>query len=136
MGKASKWLLAVLIIGGLILPLFITGPSGRPIMSLSDWKPDLQVASSEINGVSAGPIKPNSGEAVYKWQDEQGRWHFSSEQPAPADGAQVERKHLPELENVIPPPSGQRAGSSKIGVSLEQVSRWIKSASGDTSQSQ
>ena len=134
MGKFSKLLLAVLVIGGLVLPLFINGPSGKPIMSLSDWKPDLQNASPEINGISAEPIKPKSGDAVYKWQDEQGRWHFSSEQPADVD--RVEREHLPELENVIPPPSDQGAGSSKINFSLEQASRWMKSLNGDPGQSQ
>jgi len=103
-------------------------------MSLSDWTPDLQTASSEINGLSTESIKPNSGDGVYKWQDKQGRWHFSSEQPA--NGAPAELEHLPELENVIPPPSGQGAGSSKINFSLEQASQWMKSLNGDAGQSQ
>ncbi|MDA0979200.1 MAG: DUF4124 domain-containing protein [Proteobacteria bacterium] len=79
-----KLLIGLLIIACLA-PLFLKGPDGEPVMTLDDWKPDV---SDSFDGLldklapgQAGPAESAAPDRVYKWQDETGVWHFSSERP-------------------------------------------------------
>lgn len=69
-------LLLLALVGVLVAPMFIKGPDGEPIVTLQDVVP---TASSESAYVS-----PSSSSSklttVYKWQDENGQWHFSDNQ--------------------------------------------------------
>lgn len=78
-----KLLIGVLIIA-CIAPLFIKGPDGEPIMTFDDWSIDLPDSIDEL--LSTGNTEPADPEqsqptTVYKWQDENGQWHFSSTPP-------------------------------------------------------
>lgn len=58
---------------------FIKGPSGEPFLTLEDFKPaatTLAKVSDMLDETKAGA----EGQAtqVYKWQDENGLWHFSN----------------------------------------------------------
>lgn len=83
-----KLLIGLLIIA-CILPLFIKGPDGEPIMSLSDWVPEVPDAVSDLAGeVTPDPVSSDPV-TVYKWQDEDGQWHFSNQPPEVPDGAET-----------------------------------------------
>ena len=78
-----KLLIGVLIIA-CIAPLFIKGPDGEPIMSFDDWKIELPDSLDELfAGRKTEPSAPAQSEptTVYKWQDEDGQWHFSNTPP-------------------------------------------------------
>lgn len=86
-----KLLIGLLIIA-CIAPLFIKGPDGEPIMSLDDWSMELPDAARQLMGESlpTSPVSndgPTAPTTVYRWQDENGQWHFSN-QPRHADGAE------------------------------------------------
>jgi hypothetical protein len=107
----------LLLVFGLVLPLFMKDPAGRPIMVVDDWftLPDklygilgkgrevLEAArpegEAELQAVSEdGPVDSSApGSQYYRWQDERGRWHFSDEPPPEDVGAQL--ADLPELTN-------------------------------------
>lgn len=58
-------------------PFFISGPDGEPLMTLDDLMP---AAPDVPDIVPAAPV------TVYKWQDENGIWQFSTE---PVEGAET-----------------------------------------------
>jgi Domain of unknown function (DUF4124) len=58
-------------------------------------------------------VLSSSSGKMYKWQDERGKWHFSSEKPTEA--TQVSLEHLPEVENVMEAPVNTGDNSSTIG---------------------
>ncbi len=64
---------------------------------------NTSTADQAILATNNDPIKlsSNSGK-MYKWQDENGRWHFSSEKPM--DTANVHIENLPDVENVMQAP--------------------------------
>lgn len=97
-------LILVLGVGGLF---FLKSPNGTPWLSIDDLKPkhvtlDLPpsqsvtkslkdsiddlvsstVKFSERNGAKNSTDRPSEKIFVYRWQDEQGAWHFSDSLPA------------------------------------------------------
>lgn len=58
-------------------------------------------------------FKPESGK-MYKWQDEQGRWHFSSDKPSDQSTASIEA--LPDVKNVMDTPVDEEAEESMMGL--------------------
>ena len=76
-----------LLIIACIAPLFIKGPDGEPIMTLDDWKIEVPDQIKDlVKGLSRGTKKslPDEGKEslqVYKWQDDEGQWHFSNAPP-------------------------------------------------------
>lgn len=97
-----KLCIFVLVLG-LAAPFFIKGPNGQPIFSLQDFKPDLaeegrkakalmEEAKQQVNAggaklkASLGQDEDSNAPAVsrtlYKWQDENGTWHYSQTPPA------------------------------------------------------
>ncbi|MCB1647533.1 MAG: DUF4124 domain-containing protein [Pseudomonadales bacterium] len=73
-------IMILIVILACIGPFFIKGPNGKPLLSLDDFKPDLTATKEEL--VPSGPT------TVYKWQDENGVWQFSSD-PADMPGAET-----------------------------------------------
>lgn len=63
-------------------PFFIDGPDGEPLMSLEDLMP----TTPDIPDLA--PAEPVT---VYKWQDENGIWQFSTE---PVEGIESETMEL------------------------------------------
>ena len=80
-----KLLIGLLIIA-CILPLFIKGPVGKPIMTLDDWKPEVPESLSGLADDARQEVKEPA--TVYKWQDEKGQWHFSNQPPDIPEGAE------------------------------------------------
>jgi hypothetical protein len=65
-------LLLLALVGGLVAPMFIKGPDGRPLMS---WQ---EFFSAPSGGMGSKPSSVSSDKTtVYKWKDEHGQWHFS-----------------------------------------------------------
>ena len=81
-----KVMIAVAILA-CIGPFFIKGPDGEPLMTIEDLKPDFSLPSvtAKLDDRDDGGSKPVK---VYKWQDEEGNWHFSN-QPVDAEGAET-----------------------------------------------
>ncbi len=142
MKKFTKLLIFIVVLLGLALPMFLKGPDGKPIMALSDWVPDVdqQVLDMDKLGSSLEQLtsgaggespftapqtadepstkvvaaKSGSGSRMYKWQDEKGRWHFSSEKPP--QHIQAAEEELPEMENLMEAPVKAEENSSTIGL--------------------
>lgn len=103
MKKLFIKLILVLIVGGLVLPLWLKGPDGQPIMSISDWMPDVSALSKLLDKIPSTPTATDSqaaeGKQFYKWQDEEGGWHYSDR--APDSALEVEVQELPQMTNTI-----------------------------------
>ena len=133
-----KLLLLVVFVLGVALPMFITGPDGRTLMKPSDWVPDAGGLISDVrrwwSGDEAATLRPSlmPSKTMYKWQDQQGQWHFSEEIPPGITTVSLEA--LPEVKNVIESSGDIRAGSSNIGFSLEHASELLEKVSGDADQ--
>lgn len=133
----TKLVLIVFVIVMFGLPMIMKGPDGRPIMTMDDWLPSgvsvdsvvstldsvkdsaMQVVSEQsqsggdsVDDVEAVPVQAGSG-TMYKWQDEKGQWHFSSEKPLAASQVSVEA--LPEVNNLMQAPVVKERPSSNIG---------------------
>lgn len=112
-------LVLVFLVGVLLfLPMVITGPSGGPIMTLDDWVPDVIRGSGGLDvGVDAVKSLQESTEmsfsgGIFKWQDENGHWHFSNQQPIQTDSSVA--IELSERENVIEASVTEGNNSSNI----------------------
>lgn len=71
-------------------------------------------ADNGISSLENAPrsLSPDSGK-MYKWQDENGRWHFSSEKPAQYDRVTLE--NLPDVKNVMEAPVDPDSDDSIMG---------------------
>lgn len=113
----AKFLITLLIIA-CIAPLFIKGPDGKPIMSLDDWKFELPGSVDDLlpAGDAVDVISESGPETVFKWQDEEGQWHFSS--TPPTDVAVAEEMTLDGdinlMEAYLPPLEEQANTESAI----------------------
>lgn len=99
----AKLLIAALIIA-CIAPLFIKGPDGEPLMSLQDWMPGPvdELIPQDVQEMGV----PHEPTTVYKWQDENGQWHFSS--APPADVTDAETMELDGDINIMQAPPVER----------------------------
>ncbi len=72
-------LLLLSLVLAVAAPLFLKGPNGKPLMSISDLTPSLPELKEGIeNGTEAlGPGKTK----IYKWKDENGQWQLSDSPP-------------------------------------------------------
>ena len=66
-------LLVLALVGAIVAPMILKGPDGRPLMS---WEDFFSVPDSTV-GLSKPISKSSDLTTVYKWQDEEGQWHFS-----------------------------------------------------------
>tara|TARA_R110002072_G_scaffold140765_9_gene285259 strand:- start:21679 stop:22182 length:504 start_codon:yes stop_codon:yes gene_type:complete len=72
-------ILAVALIG----PFFVDKPDGEPMMempSARDFIPDQLIPEGD-SGASISSLSPSSNQTYYKWQDDQGQWHYSDQPP-------------------------------------------------------
>ena len=130
-----KWLYRLFTIGmlagALAVPFFINNQQGKPMLSLPKPSELLPTTTSQV----ANPINPSST-TVYKWQDQQGGWHYGDEAPADTQnvatlqvdsntnviqGLKVEPEAKPEpaAPVAVAPPAGTNAASEVL--SLDRV---------------
>ena len=81
--------------------------------AVSESNASENVLSSQQLGNSPTVLSSSSGK-MYKWQDENGKWHFSSQKPMAV--AKVSVEDLPDVENVIDTPVTGGENSSTIGL--------------------
>lgn len=116
-----------LLIIACLAPLFIKGPNGEPLMTLNDWKTDVPVQIKNVVArLTSGAKKTRSAEAlqptrVFKWQDDEGQWHFSNSPPNLEIAEEIEISDVNLMETYKPPTpledTGQSAGSESMSVS-------------------
>ena len=132
--------LIVLLIIACIAPLVIKGPDSEPIMTLDDWKIEWPASMSDLLPVTAqdkvssdkNVVEPTT---VYRWQDENGRWHFSTVSPdtqaaevMELDGninimdAYVPRETAPDRAH----PKEEIVGAGSVLASQQQVSEVME----------
>jgi len=103
-----KLMIGLLIIACLAL-FFIKGPSGEPLMSLEDLKTELPTSVAELitrfrpASEAQPPAIKQIPARVYKWQDDQGQWHFSSAPPNPDLAEEVEIGEINLMDAYVPP---------------------------------
>ncbi len=72
--KLGMFLMLAALIGALVVgPMYMTGPTGKPVMTADDWVPEALEQPTNLTGeVPSG---------VYSWTDEEGVVHFSDTRP-------------------------------------------------------
>jgi hypothetical protein len=153
-------LAVVLLVMALFLPMWLKGPDGKPIMDIGDWvklptevdaivdgagdlvdKLGLPAQADSEAGLEAADSPPGE---YFRWQDDQGQWHFS-DQPPTGSGPTLVAEKLPEVRNSMgaielpaadePADTGAKpAMSSKItpplpeGLSREAIEQQLQDA--------
>ena len=92
-----KWIYRLvticIILGAFALPFFVDNQQGQPMLSLPSFSlPGLQDALEGSKGSSApSALAPNSASSTkaYKWQDENGQWHYGDAPPAQHQGIEI-----------------------------------------------
>jgi len=98
-----------LLIIACLAPLFIKGPGGEPLMTIEDWKIEVPVQIKDLVGdLTSGakitpPLEEQQAMKVFKWQDEQGQWHFSNAPPDLAIAEEIEISNVNLMEAYLPP---------------------------------
>lgn len=113
--KIRHKMMLLSLLGLLVVPMFMPGPNGKPLMSFSDWLPQEVSLSGTRNKLAnlwnrsgarlqQGATVDLTSQApkLYKWRDAQGRWQFASE-PPPADAGDVLVQDMPQMANVMQP---------------------------------
>ncbi|MEM1188418.1 MAG: DUF4124 domain-containing protein [Pseudomonadota bacterium] len=106
------------------MPLIIKGPDGRPIMTLDDWKPAMPASVDEFAKqllTKGKQVLPSSPEAVYRWQDENGAWHFADEAPPGSDVQLVEISEANRMQAPVMPPKPSAAASETSVAPFSQI---------------
>ena len=99
--KAGYKLMLFLLLGGLVGLFFIKGPEGEPILSLSDFKPDVSIPDTQAlmnqvdairanfaDGADADSNTASYSASYYRWQDNEGNWQFG-DRPPPGVNAEL-----------------------------------------------
>ncbi len=116
-----------LLIIACIAPLFIKGPGGEPLMTLNDWKTDGPVQIKDVvarltSGAKKNlPVEELQPTRVFKWQDDEGQWHFSNSPPNLEIAEEIEISDVNLMEAYMPPTppedTGQSANPESMSVS-------------------
>lgn len=98
-----------LLIIACIVPLFIKGPGGEPLMTLDDWKIDVphqvkDLVSRLTSGAKKSlPLEEQPPLQVYRWRDDEGQWHFSDAPPNLEIAEEMEISDVNLMEAYVPP---------------------------------
>ena len=107
-------ILALLLVVALVLPLWLRGPDGKPLMEMTDWvgmPPQLSQLGAQLGDrlwalaqdipalISLEPTEDLAvpAQEFYRWQDQRGVWHFSDSPPPHRRDLTAEV--LPQLSN-------------------------------------
>jgi len=119
MKKLYYRVLLTIVVLACVMPFVIKGGDGRPLLQVSELKmPALAVPGKEAIGQLADKLDQDAksdrqGDAVtvYRWQDDQGIWHFSD--AANSTGAR-ETMQVSVNKNVVAKPDDR--GNDKASV--------------------
>ncbi|MEM1262910.1 MAG: DUF4124 domain-containing protein [Pseudomonadota bacterium] len=81
-------LMLLLVIAALAGPFILKGSDGKPLWSIASVKASVQSVwnqlgnDAEQNLQAVGVDAMSDDVEIYRWQDENGQWHFSEEPPA------------------------------------------------------
>jgi len=103
-----KWIYRLFTFGMLatvlIVPFFLDTKNGTPMLktpTMDDFIPDKLIPDSLIPGKQTAPESAQStpsGQTFFKWQDQQGNWHYG-DQPPP--GVNVSTLQVDTNTNII-----------------------------------
>ena len=85
MKKLFYRLLLTMVVVACVMPFVLRDRYGQPLMTVSSLKmPDLKIPGKDligglvnVNGDNNPPADKEGIVTVYRWQDDQGIWHFS-----------------------------------------------------------
>ncbi len=84
-------LMICLVVIAIAAPFVIPGPNGTPIMTVDMLKFDKpSVSLPAINPGGAGQEGRSASQSMYRYQDENGVWHFTDQAPASGAGDRVQ----------------------------------------------
>lgn len=94
--------LATLLVIAIAAPFYLTGPGGRPLLTLDRITREIKLPSAVADmwedpaPAGAGKLTVE-GAAVYRWKDEYGIWQFGEDPPegVSAEAMDVESKITP-----------------------------------------
>jgi len=120
-----KVMIALLIIA-CIAPMVIKGPDGEPLMSIEDWIPSTPTIPDELQS-------DDEPTTVYKWQDEDGNWHFSNT-PAQAQAGAEKLTIDSSSVNTVQAVKVPKSGLQTTGGSTPQIPSALDAMSPDNVQ--
>ncbi len=106
-------LILFLVVLAVAAPFIMKRPDGRPLLTINDiksgdsaimksFKTLTDFFHSSSDALSLGDKLPENGERlltrVHKWQDKEGIWHFSDQQP---EGATSETVEIDPNQNIL-----------------------------------
>jgi len=95
-----------------VLPMIVPGPDGEPVMGLDDWLPSTAPIKASVE-----KLRPKEPTVLFKWQDENGQWHFSDK---PVDSAkQLIKTEVPDLVNTMEPLESGSNDKESVSVGLK-----------------
>lgn len=121
-------LILIIAIGAGIAPFILPLKDGEPLLEPPEVSlPELPpIHLPDIPGTESTDHKARSDDtppgkvAVYRWQDADGQWHFSS---APPEGVAAEKVHVSTRINIMPAP--EESGTSKYDPEQSRTSpQW------------
>ncbi|MEM8984411.1 MAG: DUF4124 domain-containing protein [Pseudomonadota bacterium] len=81
-------LMLLLVVAALAGPFILKGPDGKPLWSIASVKASVNSIwqqlgnDAEQNLQAVGVDSLSDDVEIYRWQDENGQWHFSEQAPA------------------------------------------------------
>ena len=122
----------LLLVGAIVAPLFIKGPDGKPIMTLDELMPDTD--SLSIGELGTADSTASSAE-FYRYQDAEGKWHYTDQPPQDQAGLEKVEVDLSanNMDAVQPRPAkaegADRPAEPAAGVaSLSQMADLVDNA--------
>lgn len=91
--KRPIFIMLVLLALAFAGPMLMKKPDGTPFM-----ESPLDIFSSDSKGTNNGQSTINSSQSFYKWQDEDGTWHYSDQ---PQAGQNIETVTVNTNTNLI-----------------------------------
>ena len=96
-------------------PFLMRGPDGQPLYTPAQaWRS----LTNSLPSIGVPDVVPSQPVAVYRWQDDEGQWHFSGQPPAegtPYTVLQIDPKTNTVGTAPEPPPEEAVAEDGKLG---------------------
>jgi hypothetical protein len=92
-----------IVVIAIAAPFFIPGPNGTPIMTLDMFKFEKPSISLPDINLGGGSDAASTNQALYRYQDENGVWHFTDQLPPEGEAEQIEVSDINLMEAPPPP---------------------------------